>query len=566
MKARIVSGLSAAAAAWVCLSPEAFAGGVATPNNSQTYSAESIALGASANTVLIQGNNFFYSVLGTTMPPGVTVTFSVPTGNTFTNPGAAVCNFNPGAVTIAPVVGTNTIACTAPAGGPYSQVFLTNPGGTGAIQLVGPDVATLGTNRYPGLSALGTNPSARLQINAQASSLAPFVGDMAPLPNFALVSRTSFSLFSLSRTLLIDLTGSGLPANPPGAVFVTNNADGTRATSRSGFLGAFGVSVSQNDLDARTGLNCINGPTNSGNANCAAAITGNTTLTLTGDFATLTGAFLVPNLASGGLAVASAANCTVTPPTNALNGTINAAKRAITFPSIQTPPSVLTSTEPVFGVCLLTNGTQVIQADASVRWVLVVDFGGGIRDTLTPAPDGPFGSITYEGSVFFAQNVFGINNGSPTFFRMVNPSNTAAQVWAVLTKDVPNTSPETGAGSCNFTGPSTATLAAQPVPPNAANPPTTCNISFVANLASQPGLPDTISTNLASGGSAGAVQANNATYVTGDDIAILSGTSLNPVAGQSSLHATVMLLSPNPAMRFSALTQSAAFGVLVQSP
>jgi len=70
MKARTVLGLGAAAAAWVWLSPEAFAGGVATPNNSQTYSAESIALGSGANTALIQGNNFFYSVLGTTqMPP-----------------------------------------------------------------------------------------------------------------------------------------------------------------------------------------------------------------------------------------------------------------------------------------------------------------------------------------------------------------------------------------------------------------------------------------------------------------------------------------------------------------
>jgi hypothetical protein len=62
------------------------------------------------------------------------------------------------------------------------------------------------------------------------------------------------------------------------------------------------------------------------------------------------------------------------------------------------------------------------------------------------------------------------------------------------------------------------------------------------------------------------VGANNATYITGDDIAILAGTSLNPIAGQGSLHATTYLLSPNPGMRFSALTQSAAFGVLVQSP
>src|SRR5262245_52526100 len=296
---RLRKSLRRAAAAAVVsafLSPSAFAIGVATPNNSQTYSAESIALSVGANTVFIQGNNFFYSVLGTTlMPPGVVVTFAAPPGNTFTNPGAALCNFNPGAVTSVPVVSGNTIACTAPAGGPYSQVFLTNPGGTGAIQLVGPDVATLGKNRFPNLAPLNTNPSATVQITAKATSVAPFVGDSSALPNFALVSRTSFGLFSLSRTLLIDLTGDGLPANPPGVVFVTNNPDGTRSVSRSGFLGAFGVSVSQNDLDARTGLNCINGPTNSGNVNCAAQITGTATVQLTGDFATLTSAFLVPN-------------------------------------------------------------------------------------------------------------------------------------------------------------------------------------------------------------------------------------------------------------------------------
>jgi len=79
MRARLSLGLSAAAAAWACLSPEAFATGVATPNNSQTYSAESIALATGGNTVAIQGNNFFYSVLGTTlMPPGVIVTFAAP--------------------------------------------------------------------------------------------------------------------------------------------------------------------------------------------------------------------------------------------------------------------------------------------------------------------------------------------------------------------------------------------------------------------------------------------------------------------------------------------------------
>jgi hypothetical protein len=187
---------------------------------------------------------------------------------------------------------------------------------------------------------------------------------------------------------------------------------------------------------------------------------------------------------------------------------------------------------------------------------------------LTVANQG-FGSIDYIGSAFFAQNVFGINNGSPTFFRMVNTGNTAAPVWAVLTKDVPNTNPltaGTGTGSCNFPAASSTAQSAVIGSP-AQNPPQTCNISFVAGLRSVVGLPDTVSTNTQGGATNGGfVVANNSTYVTGDDIAILAGTSLNPVAGQGALHATVWLLSPNAGMRFSALTQSAAFGVLVQSP
>src|SRR5262249_11559006 len=154
-----------------------------------------------------------------------------------------------------------------------------------------------------------------------------------------------------------------------------------RGTSTSGFLGVFGVSVSQGDLDARTGLNCINGATAGGNTNCAAAITGNTTVTLTGDFATLTGAFLVPNAASGGFTVASPAGCPTTAPSNALQGTVDTAKQNIAFPTFTTPSTTLNNTQPIFGICLVTNGTQVIQADANVRWTVKVDFGGGVTET-----------------------------------------------------------------------------------------------------------------------------------------------------------------------------------------
>ena len=586
MKARRGLGLSAAALAWLCLSPGAFAAGQPQPNNSTIFSAETVAL-PPGNSARFRGGLLTYSTLGAGIPAasGVSVSFVAPAGNTFTLATLVnACVWFPGAMTTNASLtgaGNNIINCPVPAAaGPYTFVQVADPaaGAVGNVSLSGPDVAKLGVNIYPGLTPLSTvAPSASVQINETATSGGAFTGDGAPIPALALLSRNSFSVTLGGNTLGIDLTGNGLSATPPippGGGFVVNQANGTRTVSTAGFLGTVWPNQNQFDLDARTGLGCINGPSFGGNPNCAAALSGNVVVTLTGDFATITTAYLLPNQATAGNPVASQATCTPgTPPANNVAGTINAAKRTITFANIPTPNTNSgNSPTPVFAVCLVTNGTQVIQTTdpANVQIMVVVSLTSPspLTISLTNAPSQNYASIVYQGAAFFAQNVFGINNGSPTFFRMVNPSNTAAQVWAVLTKDVPNTSPTTGTGSCNFTAPSTgsATLAPQPVPPNAVNPPTTCNISFVANLASQPGLPDTVSTNLASGGSAGMVQANNATYVTGDDIAILGGTSLNPIAGQGALHATVWLLSPNPAMRFSALTQSAAFGVLVQTP
>src|SRR5258708_1778824 len=105
------------------------------------------------------------------------------------------------------------------------------------------------------------------------------------------------------------------------------------------------------------------------------------------------------------------------------------------------------------------------------------------------------------------QNVFGFaQTGTRTYFRAVKQSNTPAQIWAVLTRDVVNQVPETGQGSCN-------------VPAGGGTAPvtSTCNTSFVANLTSS-----FVTTNTAS--SAGLLQPNTATYYTGDDIATLAGT------------------------------------------
>jgi hypothetical protein len=569
MKARTGLGLSAAAIAWVCFTHGALAVGQPQPNNTTGfYSAESVLLTTGSNQVAINPTNFFYSVVNGPVAAGP-VNFLAPAGNNFTFPAAGIaCQHDGVAYAFATGTGTNTITCPSPGVAFTTLNLITFPAGTtNVITLTGPNVAALGNPIQPGGGALGPNPTAVVQINASGP------GDAAGgIPDFSIISRNSFSTVLTPQTLGIDLSGAGLPTIFPGAGFRVNPpTSGAATVSTAGFLGTFWINENQFDLDARNGLN----PINAIGAGTNGPLTGNTTVTLAGDFATITNAYLVPNNAGPPTANMSTA-CLANQPNNAIGGatTINAGKNLITFPALPTPANNAgNSNSPVFAVCLVTNGTQVIQASPAILITASVAITGapaGSAAVGLTVPNATFGSINYEGSAFFAQNVFGINNGSPTFFRMVNTSNTNAPVWAVLTKDVPNTSPltaGTGTGSCNFPAAPQATAPSAVIGSPAQNPPQTCNISFVAGLHSVPGLPDTVATNTQGGGANGGfVDANNATYVTGDDVAILAGTSLNPVAGQGSLHATVFLLSPNAGMRFSALTQSAAFGVLVQSP
>jgi hypothetical protein len=317
----------------------------------------------------------------------------------------------------------------------------------------------------------------------------------------------------------------------------------TQAVSTAGFLGTLQVSVSTFTTDARNGLglNTTNPLFTNG------SLTGAVTTNLFGDFATITTAYLLPNNSTP---AANGSNCAPTAPGNAIAGTISATKNSIKFTGLGNPGNPA-SFDPTFAVCLVTNGTQVIQPSLGGPGAL--PFGGiGINATVqvtgiaTPIPltnpNQTFGNINYQGSVFFAQNVFGAANNYPVFFRAVNRSNTAATVWAVLTKDVNNVVPETGAGSCTFpAGGSTAPASA------------TCNISFIANLTA---VTDP------SGLSSGLLQPNTGAYYLADSIAALAGTTLP--AGNNK--ATVFLLSPTAGIQFSALSQNIVTNDIISLP
>ena len=116
--------------------------------------------------------------------------------------------------------------------------------------------------------------------------------------------------------------------------------------------------------------------------------------------------------------------------------------------------------------------------------------------TFVVADNAEFGRIAGNGSVGYFQNVFGIANGYPTFFRTANPTSVSAPLFAILTRD---------GISGQFFGP----------------------------LVAVPG--------------------NNALFISADMVAAAVGTSL--VAG--SQHATVRLLSPTASVLFSAVSQNA---------
>jgi hypothetical protein len=541
-------GLAAAAAAGLGFASGAYATGTPKPDTTLSFSAQSIALTPGTGVNFFGSNLAYATTLGTTITAGAgSVIFSTTTGDTFTvvSPGVAAgntaCVWIPGAVLTTPAVSANTVTCPVPAAaGPYTSVSLIKQAAatTGEIGLTGADVSQLGLNTYPFLSPFSSGNARSGLVQISAAAVGTNTNDASPIPIVGLAATNSLTLGTAPVVLNIDLGGAGLPAIAPGAGFLQPLANGTRAVTTAGYLGSLTVNVSQGDLDARTGLFGIGGPSLTGNTNSAPAITATVTPTLGGDFATLTSAYLVPH--NNGTPDQNAANCTPVAPANALVGTIDTAKRNISFATFGTTQASFGAEAPVFGVCLVTNGTQVIQESPTANGLILTPAPNTIQLTisaaitgitnpylLTPAPSLAFGSIQYQGSVFFAQNVFGAQNLYPTFFRVVNSSNASVKVWAVLTKDVNNVVPETGNGSCADPGGITAT----------------CNTAFVANLTA---LTDP------TGLSKGAIQANTAVYYTADQIAALAGTSLPP----SSLHATVYLMSPSSGVRFSAVSQN----------
>jgi hypothetical protein len=396
--------LSAVGVAWLCLAPAAFAGEARpSPANTLIYSAQTVAASAT-NQVTIPAGAIVYQMSGSAAATaGDTVVFTPPTGAQFIAPvptalvpvGTGNCVFGPGALAAGVLTYTVTTACNR---------------NTGQLEL------SLGQAVMTGLSALATPGAQHLAtIVAQGTFTGANAGDSdnSQIPVLALVSENSFDFSDvpLSPALTINLAGTG--GSTPGTQF-DNGAGGV---SPAGFLGTIRVS-SRPVLNAATGQPLV----------AATAPTGTVSATISGNFFSITSAYLTVNPAS------PQASCVSPAPAGSSPGVINTTNTSITF----TPP-LPSATPPAttnWAVCIISGATVGgVAVQIPVTPVTISASIVSAPTTFVVADNDRFSHIAANGSAGYFQNVFGAANFYPTFFRIANPTSVSANVFAILTRD-----------------------------------------------------------------------------------------------------------------------------------
>ena len=407
MKNRTNLTLSAVGVAWLCLAPAAFAGEARpAPANTLIYSAQTVAASAT-NQITIPAGAIVYQMSGSAAAAD-TITFFPPTGAQFIAPVPTA---------LQPV--TNSAQCTwtgaLNANGSLTYTF--NGGAatpcnrnTGSVEL------TLNQAVMTGLSALATPGAAHLAtITAQGTFAAANAGDSdnSQIPVLALVSENSFDFSDvpLSPALTINLAGAG--GSTPGTQF-DNGAGGV---SPAGFLGTIRVS-SRPVLNAATGQPLV----------AATAPTGTVSATISGNFFSITSAYLTVNPAN------PQASCVSPAPAGSSPGVINTTNTSITF----TPP-LPSATPPAttnWAVCIISGATVGgVAVQIPVTPVTISASIVSAPTTFVVADNDRFSQIAANGSAGYFQNVFGAANFYPTFFRIANPTSVSANVFAILTRD-----------------------------------------------------------------------------------------------------------------------------------
>jgi len=256
-------------------------------------------------------------------------------------------------------------------------------------------------------------------------------------------------------------------------------------------------------------------------------------VTISGNFPTIANAFAV----QGGNS--TVCNASMTAGGNIIGGTVTTSSIAFTLTAPGTNPATNTNQASAgtteYSICLVTNGTQVIQPTGGnaltqppntlnnqnpVTIAANATLGTGVQFPLLPG-NTAFSTIQFNGTAYYFENVFGAANVYPSFFRIINPTANTVTVFAIMTKDFLQ--------------------------------------GGTANTAAPGGLPF-FGTVAGTGGAVTVLQPNDATYVSADQVAAATG-QLPEAAGLSK--ATVWLMSSTNGFRASMLAQSSATGDLI---
>jgi hypothetical protein len=522
--------LAAAAVALACGVPGAYAVTSGSFGGTATYASQTVA--SNGNVADIPsggpGSNLHYTTsFGTGLATGATITWtSTGSATAFAGSVNARCDAttiagiaNCAAAGFPPVTGVtltpagNTIVLPIPAPGLPAVVgntyilTLVSTSLTGTFSTtvtglanLGPGAATtsstantvlLGTpsSTPPAIPTFGAGSVGDL-ITVQAASGGAGESDANPLPAFFLTSSSIVSINVVPVDAYVDLTNATGCTTGAGTCFqhlTAGSAGNTVTASLVGYLGTIVVTNLDGLIDARTGSVCCTNAITATTPFANTVLPFNGNVTVTGDFQTITTAFLRPgnNLASltGNQTAGATPNIEAAPSattgspcsTSAQTGDINSTPQptaslptlgttlTFTLPNMNVAVNGSIGVNPVtYALCIVTNGSNIIPDTVSnapgVSGPINVNGGvaSGTTATITAqftslanvtqnlgtvgAQGGGtnahlFGNVRYAGTKAQFPNVFPSSSGFPTWFRIVNTGLGRFPIFGLLQKD-----------------------------------------------------------------------------------------------------------------------------------
>lgn len=372
---------TAVAAAFAVGAQHSVAGTLAFPSV-PSFATEGI---PSTGAVTIPAGVAYSAADSSTAAQGGLVTFTLPTGVTFTSTPSVTAD------------GTTFTAATVSGGGNGSNTLTVNVT-NGTTTTTGATALTLGAFTVTGATAL-SSPTATgaFNISAQASGFAT-TADSDATPKTA-------TLATSVRQNILTTTNQGSATDK---IDVSSPSNGTRFTIGTTTLNQSFHTVGVLTPSTGTGVNATN------TATFAFASGTATTVTVSGyPFSAVSSVYMAP---------ANTTTCAATAPTGSTTGTVSG--NSVTFTGVVAGAGSR-------AVCLVNTGNTILPALAGTITATAT------RDTFTAPATLPVsldGQLTYNGTVVNVNYVVGNGAGYAMYLNVVNPASAAAPVMISLRK------------------------------------------------------------------------------------------------------------------------------------